>query len=175
MRFRGDKKFLWIGGWILSGLFLVAFNGYELYAFLKPISTETPIEIPRLNDKLRKLKALDSKDNNLSQISLDFQKIHYNISQKPIEKDLPAPVVKRSFEPDLRQEIWPEVRGMLLSLDSDGDLKLMAMIGPKIVNQGDQIDGYRVKEISREGVVLERGGLSRFIGFPHIPFSLNKE
>ena len=81
----------------------------------------------------------------------------------------PQPVKEKKIKIEL-----PSLTGIMQISDANGNTKSLAVIDGKCLGEGERVHGFMVQEISKEGIILIRGGTSWFVPAPKNGFSLDQ-
>jgi hypothetical protein len=171
----GTRKRICIGGWILLALLLFGHNGFKLLSFLDP---ELPgqsrvVKVAREKwqqlEKKAPLAMTGSLDNiNLDRIFANFSPVSHK-QKKKVAITRPQSVKEKRIKIKL-----PDLTGIMQISDAHGGTQSLAVIDGECLGEGQRVLGFIVKEISKEGIILTRGGTSWFVPAPKISFSLDQ-
>jgi hypothetical protein len=171
----GTRKRLCIGGWILVALLLVGFNGFKLMAFFNP---ELPGQSRNVKEAMKKWRQLENRGT--APIVEAFDTINLNVA---FAKYTPVSPKQKKERPTRRTEVskekaismkLPRLTGILRAADAHGNMRSIAVINGEYLGKGESVSGFRVEEISEEGIILMMGGARFSVPAPKIKYSLDQ-
>lgn len=159
----------------MLALLLFGHNGFKLLSFLDPELPGQSRVVKVAREKWQQLekKAPLAMTGSLDNINLD--RIFANFSPVSHKQKKKVPITRPQSVKEKRIKIkLPDLTGIMQISDAHGGTQSLAVIDGECLGEGQRVLGFIVKEISKEGIILTRGGTSWFVPAPKISFSLDQ-
>lgn len=173
----GERKQLFIGGWVIAALILIAYNGFNLSLLFSPPIVGRSKDARLASQKwLRydreRLRLVDETVGkvDLEQVIQRFKpKIEVVVKQK---KPIPA---GKEGEPVVRAEIIPpELTGVMSIATASGQQRMSALMDGRQWFEKQHIREFYIQRITARGVLLAHDGKTWFLPTPQVSFSLDQ-
>jgi len=148
---------------------MVTYNIFKIKEINKP-SSKMPEEIIILKEKLNGLSFImtetDKKAKDEKQL---LNKLFgAKIGKKDIEKSVSSKYKKEIIK-------LPVIKGIIKSLDAEGNIRVVILVNGKGFSEGQKINGFLIKKITDNGVYLLKNGKKWFVSLPEVSFSIVNE
>jgi hypothetical protein len=169
----GRRQRLVLSGWVLAALLLTGYNGSKLMSLLSPPMVSRSMEVRLASQKWRQLQNIisQSSEKMTTEIDLDtaFGKIPPVVEKKiPVQPDQ-SPAENNEIQHAEMQ--LPTLSGILRNTDIHGRAYAVAVIDGHRLRENDQMEGFTVQKIKKDGVVIARNGQTWFLGAPDVAYS----
>ena len=159
----------------MLALLLLGHNGFKLLSFFDPGLPGQSRVIKEAREKWQHLEKkaslamTESLDNiNLDRIFANFTSVSHK-QEKKASIARPQPIKEKRIKTKL-----PSLTGIMQISGANGNTESLAAIDGKCLGEGERVLGFTVQEISKEGIILIRGGTSWFVPTPKNNFSLDQ-
>jgi hypothetical protein len=164
------------GALILTALVLLWYSGVKLLLIY-----DTPLVGVSSESRLAK-----QKWNNLEDLLKEREKRDWSKSIDMLIKEIPVakpettpenPVSSQEIQEVVRyeeKESLPVIKGIIIPSDSLEKTKASVIINGNIYSENDEVSGYMIKKITKEGVSFKRGGQHFFADAPKVPYSVDQ-
>ena len=169
----GSRQRLVLSGWVLVALMLIGYNGSKLMSLLSPPMVSRSMEVRLASQKWRQLQNIISQSSEKMTPAIDLDTAFGKIPPV-VEKEIP---VQPDQSPAENNEIQhakmqlPTLSGILRNIDIHGRAYAVAVIDGHRLRENDQMDGFTVQKIKKDGVVIARNGQTWFLGAPDVAYS----
>jgi hypothetical protein len=171
----GTRKRLCIGGWILLALMLLGHNGFKLMSFLDPELPGQSKVVKVAREKWQQLENKTSLAMTESFDNINLDRIFANLTPVSHKQKKRASIPRSQPVKEKKIKIkLPGLTGVMQISDANGNTKSLAVINGKCLAEGERVLGFTVQEISKEGIILIRGGTSWFVPTPKNNFSVDQ-
>ena len=169
----GSRLKLTIGFFIILALLVLGYSGTKLLLLY-----DTPLFGVSSESKLAKRKW-----NRLKTVISQKGDIDWSKSINLLVKDISPPegnLKKSNFVQEKKQvtryksKPLNKITGIIITSDPSGDSTASVMINDKIYTVNDEVSGYMIKKITKDGVSLTKDGEHFFLDAPTVPFSVDK-
>jgi hypothetical protein len=169
----GSRQRLVLSGWILAALLLTGYNGSKLMTLLSPPMVSRSMEVRLASQKWRQLQNIISQGSGKMTTTIDLD--------TALGKIPPVTGKKKAAQPDQspteNNEIQhtemqlPTLSGILRNIDIHGRAYAVAVIDGHRLRENDQMEGFTVQKIKKDGVVIARNGQTWFLDAPDVAYS----
>ena len=166
----GSHNKLCFNGLILAALLLLAYNGLVLMPLLNPAIIERSEEVKLAS---RKWQKLSERDLLIVKEIWDNKDIEFVASRLGSDISAMMPVSSNQKDDGIGIKL-PSLTGIMQISDIHGNITSVAVIEGKRLVEKDEINGFKVKNITQKGVTLKKAGKSWFIPAPEVQFSVDK-
>lgn len=177
---KGNTKRFVIGLWVLAALLILWYNGSAMTSLLdqpltglSPEARETITKWQRLEMRVaERLKDIvNPQEMEKIMAAIDFKKIKAIL---PIKKDAPIPVpVKKSQKVVKKEVVLPSLSGILAIHDAEGKTQHLAVVDGKAQEVESVVNGFFIKRIDANGVLLTQEGETWFVSAPKVEFTVD--
>ena len=166
----GSHNKLCFNGLILAALLLLAYNGLVLMPLLNPAIIERSEEVKLAS---RKWQKLSERDLLIVKEIWDNKDIELVASRLGSDISAMMPVSSNQKDDGIGIKL-PSLTGIMQISDIHGNIISVAVIEGKRLVEKDEINGFKVKSVTRKGVALKKAGKRWFIPAPEVQFSIDK-
>lgn len=174
----GNRMHALIGLWILAGLVVAGVNGSILLSLLdEPLagysSAVRDADRGFRQYRLRLAAEAEKIASGMDLLASRFKPV-VGEEETPVVPETPAPAPNASKRAPL-PVVLPTLTGIMTSRSSDGNSRQLAVLDGRICTDGDRLDDFTVKRITRGGVALVRGRQTWFLKAPDIAYSVTTQ
>jgi hypothetical protein len=160
---------LCFNGLILAAFLLLAYNGLILMQLFNPTIIGQSEKVKLASLKWKKLSERDFLIVKENWDNKDIELIALKLGMEIFETGLDGSKQKGESGIEL-----PSLTGIIQVSDIHGNITSVAVIEGKRLVEKDEINGFKVENITKKGVALKKAGKSWFIPAPEVRFSVDK-
>jgi len=165
-RFRADMRILAHFVWVAAALLILAVTGGGLLTLVRDSSPAESQELKSVRRKAREMEGLVSA----APAAVDPAKLDRLFGRGPSAGAVAS--AEGGFEDEAAS--LPRLTGIASVVAADGHVRYHATLDGRSVREKEQFDGYTVRKISSEGVLLVGGGKEWMLRAPETGVTLRQ-
>ena len=168
----GDKKRVFIGSWVIAALLLLAYNVYALMSVLGLPLFGHSEEVKRVRQQYQQFMAANTGTDMAAFADADLDQVLARLIHAVHKHQKTNLVSLRRKVKAVGKPKLPKITGVLQISDIQGNSRMVAVIDGRRLGEEERVQGFTVREITKQGAILARGGSSWFVPAPKGQFTV---
>ncbi len=165
----GSKKRVFIAGWIMAGLVLLAYNGFQFMNIFSQSIQGYSGKVKELKIKLSSLNEYEKKAVELTWPDMDKKISAYLKKVSKNTFDISGKIGKNKSAKE--NIVLPRIEGIVKTYDIYGNVRLYVIIDGKRFGVGDRVYEFRINDITYDSVTFTKGVTTWCVPTPDVPYT----